>query len=94
MEKYKALKLLAKAFTAEILQALNENSLRFVDLKEYCPNDRTRTLRLKELRKTDFIAVIVKEVDDHSYVHYQITDKGRKALELIEQLEKIVLGIN
>lgn len=89
MEKYKALKLLAKAFTAEILQALNEDSLRFVDLKEYCPNDRTRTLRLKELRKTDFIAVIVKEVDDHSYVHYQITDKGRKALELIEQLEKL-----
>jgi len=89
MEKYKALKLLAKAFTAEILQALNENSLRFVDLKEHCPNDRTRALRLKELRKTDFIAVIVKEVDDHSYVHYQITDKGRKALELIEQLEKL-----
>jgi len=51
MEKYKALKLLAKAFTAEILQALNENSLRFVDLKEHCPNDRTRALRLKELRK-------------------------------------------
>ena len=89
MEKYKALKLLAKAFTAEILQALNENSLRFVDLKEYCPNDRTRALRLKELRKTDFIGVMVKEVDDHSYVHYQITDKGRKALELIEQLEKL-----
>ena len=89
MENYKVIKLLAKAFAIEVLQALSEGSLRFVDLKEICPNDRTRALRLKELRKIGFIVTVVKEIENHSFIHYQITDRGRKALEIIEQLEKL-----
>jgi len=89
LEKYKQIKLLAKAFAIEILTALNKQPLRFVDLKEHCPNDRTRALRLKELRKTGFIIMTVKEIKNHSFIHYQITDKGRKALKLIEQIEKL-----
>ena len=89
MEKYKIVKLLARAFAIEILQALNEVPLRFVDLKDYCPNDRTRALRLKELRKIGFIITTVKEIENHSYIHYQITEKGRKALQLLNELEKL-----
>jgi len=37
LERYKVVKLLAKAFAIEILQALNEAPLRFVDLKDHCP---------------------------------------------------------
>ena len=87
MGKYKVVKLLARAFAIEILNALNETSLRFVDLKDYCPNDRTRALRLKELRKIGFIIATIKEIENHSYVHYQITEKGRKALQLLNELE-------
>jgi len=87
--RYKVVKLLARAFAIEILNALNETSLRFVDLKDYCPNDRTRALRLKELRKIGFIIATIKEIENHSYVHYQITEKGRKALQLLNELESL-----
>jgi len=89
LEKYRIVKLLAKSFAVDILQALGSESLRFVDLKEHCPNDRTRSLRLKELKKHGFIIVILKEIENHSFIHYEITNKGRKALELIEELEKL-----
>ena len=89
MGKYKVVKLLARAFAIEILNALNETPLRFVDLKDYCPNDRTRALRLKELRKIGFVIATIKEIENHSYVHYQITEKGRKALQLLNELESL-----
>ena len=89
MGRYKIVKLLARAFAIEILNALNETPLRFVDLKDYCPNDRTRALRLKELRKIGFIIATIKEIENHSYVHYQITEKGRKALQLLNELESL-----
>ena len=81
--------MLARAFAIEILNALNETPLRFVDLKDYCPNDRTGALRLKELRKIGFIIATIKEIENHSYVHYQITEKGRKALQLLNELERL-----
>ena len=89
MEKYRIVKLLSKSFAVEILQALGSEPLRFVDLKKYCPNDRTRSLRLKELKKHGFIIIIVKEIENHGFIHYEITNKGRKALVLIKQLEKL-----
>ena len=89
MEKYGKVKLLAKAFAIEILNALNEKPLRFADLKDYCPNDRTRAIRLKELRKLGFVVTVIKEIENHSFICYQITNKGRKALQLIEQIEKL-----
>jgi len=89
LEKYRNIKLLAKAFAIDILDALNEEPLRFVDLRQHCPNERTRTLRLKELRKMGLIIVTVKEIENHSFIHYQITEKGRKALGLIKQLEEL-----
>ena len=49
--KKKNLVLLAKTFTIEILSALNDAPLRFVDLEGYCPNESARATRLKELKK-------------------------------------------
>jgi len=73
----------------EILNALDKRPLRFVELKEHCPNDRTRALRLKELKKMGFIIATVKEIENHSAIHYQITEKGKKALDLVEQIEEL-----
>ena len=89
LNKYKIAKLLTKNYTIEILLALNEKPLRYAELKKHCPNDRTRTMRLKELKKVELISVIVKEVGNHDFLHYQITEKGRKALQLINQLSEI-----
>ena len=89
MGRYKVVELLARAFAIEILNALNEEPLRFVDLKDYCPNERTRALRLKELKKIGFIMATAMEIENHSYIHYQITEKGRKALQLLNELEKL-----
>ena len=89
MEKTRVIKLLAKAYAIEILKALNGGTLRFIDLKGYCPNDRTRAMRLKELKRMGFIITIIKEVKEHNYIHYQITEKGRKAFELVNELENL-----
>ena len=89
LNKYKIVKLLAKNYTIEILSALSEKPLRYAELKKHCPNDRTRTIRLKELKKVELISVIVKEVENHDFLHYQITEKGRKTLQLINQLTEI-----
>lgn len=87
--KFKNFKLLAKAYTIEILEALSKEPLRFVDLERVCPNDRTRSLRIKELRKAGFIVAIIKEVKNRSFIYYQIAEKGRKALKLINSIEEL-----
>jgi len=89
LNKYKIIKLLAKNYTIEILLALSEKPLRYADLKRHCPNDRTRTMRLKELKKVGLISVTVTEVENRDFLHYQITEKGKKTLQLINQLAEV-----
>ena len=78
----------SKTSIIEILSALNE-APKVRRLEKYCPNESTKSTRLKELRKRGFITVIIKEIGSQSFIHYQITEKGKKALELVEQLEKL-----
>lgn len=88
--KLRTIGVLGKLCSIEILEALNENPLRFSDLKEQCPNDRTRVLRLKELRRNGFIKTMVIEIKEQNFIHYAITEKGKKALDLLQQLEAMI----
>jgi len=83
----KKIKLLAKAYTIEILKALSREPLRFVDLKGVCPNDRTRSSRIRELKKAGFITITIMEVKNRSFIYYQVSGKGREVLELVSRIE-------
>jgi len=85
-KKAKTIGVLGKPFSIEILQALSEKPLRFSDLKKQCPNDRTRTSRLKKLREGGFIKTVIIQIEERSFIHYDLTEKGKKVLELLEQL--------
>jgi DNA-binding HxlR family transcriptional regulator len=87
-EKSRTIGVLGKQFSIEILEALNGKPHRFSDLKAQCPNDRTRTRRLRELRENGLIKTIIIQVEDRNFIHYILTEKGKRALELVKQLEQ------
>jgi DNA-binding HxlR family transcriptional regulator len=76
--KRRTIGVLGKLCTIEILEALNVKPLRFTDLRAQCSNDRTRTLRLKQLRRKGFIKTILIEIGEQNFIHYTITEKGKK----------------
>jgi DNA-binding HxlR family transcriptional regulator len=87
-EKTRTLGVLGKSFSIAILEALYEKPMRFSDLKAYCPNDRTRTIRLRNLRDDGYVKTVIIEIEGREFIHYTLTEKGKKALELLKQLEK------
>ena len=87
-EKIRTIGVLGKSFSIEILEALSEKPMRFSDLKAQCPNDRTRTRRLKKLRENGFIKTIIIQIESRNFIHYTLTESGAKALELLKQLEQ------
>ncbi len=86
---WRSLGVLGLPFIIEILESLNQGPRRFVDLKKECPNDKTRANRLKGLRKNGFITTVILEVREQNFIHYCITEKGKKALKLLLQLEEL-----
>jgi DNA-binding HxlR family transcriptional regulator len=86
-EKTRTIGVLGKQFSVEILEALSGKPCRFSDLKAQCPNDRTRTRRLRELREKGLIRTIIISIEDRNFIHYILTEKGKRALELVKQLE-------
>ena len=87
--KQRTIGVLGKAFIIEILEAIYEKPRRFVDLKQQCPNDKTRAKRLKELKGNSFIKTVIIEIKGQSFIHFGITEKGEKALKLLQQLEAL-----
>jgi len=90
-KKPRTIGILGKAFVIEILEAIREKPKRFVDLKEQCPNDRTRANRLRGLRKDSFIKTVIIEIKEQSFIHYSITKKGENAFKLLQQLEAMTV---
>lgn len=89
--KTRTIGVLGKTFVIEILEALREKPKRFVDLKEQCPNDRTRANRLKGLKRANFIKTLIIEIKEQSFIHYSITKKGENAFKLLQQLEAMTV---
>ncbi len=86
----RSINLLGKLFVMEILEAVNESPKRYMDLKDHCPNDRTRSTRLKELKKHGLIEAVIVEIEEQSIIHYAITEKGEAVLRLLQQLERML----
>lgn len=60
--------------------------MRFVDLKEVCRSNRTRSARLRELEDKGLIQAVPKMIGKRAYTFYQITPLGKEALKLGEKL--------
>jgi len=60
--------------------------MRFVDLKEVCRSNRTRSARLKELEEAGLIKVFPEMIGKRAYTFYRITPLGKEALKFAEKL--------
>ncbi len=86
MGKKNILKILGQSHAIEILSSLNEKPMRFIDLKEACESNRTRSARLKELEKKKLVRTVPKMMGRRAYTFYEITAKGREVLNLSRKI--------
>lgn len=80
------LKILGNSHAVEILDSLNKEPKRFVDLKNVCMSNRTRNVRLKELKEEGLIKALPKMSKERAYTFYEITPIGKRALELAKKI--------
>jgi len=85
----KVVKILGRSYAVEILESLGKQPKRFVDLKDVCKSNRTRTVRLKELKGEGLIAATPKMLGDRAYTFYEITPLGKRALELVRNFVQL-----
>ena len=71
---------IGKVYSLDILEALQSSPKRFSDLNKACPIEKTRSKRLKELMKANFVETVVKEKGKRHFVHYKITGRGESTL--------------
>lgn len=86
MKEKNLIQILSQSHSIEILKSLSRRQMRFVDLKEVCSSNRTRAARLKELQDKGLIKVVPRILGKRAYTFYEITPRGREALELSEKL--------
>lgn len=72
-----------------ILSSLSESPKRYVDLESVCKNERTRTDKLRKLEEAKLVATSSKKVGKRTFIHYQLTNKGKAVFEEAEKIEEI-----
>ncbi|HVX02508.1 MAG TPA: winged helix-turn-helix transcriptional regulator [Nitrososphaera sp.] len=90
LAKWKMVHMLAQTYALEILEAVSKNPLRFTDLENYSPNERTRSQRLKELEHAGLITTTSLKINMRSFVHYTATNKGRRVLQKTKELADMI----
>jgi DNA-binding HxlR family transcriptional regulator len=84
---WKLIQLLGEPYVLDIMAALREDPKRFVDLYEACPNEKTRTNKLRRLEKSKLVSTTVAKTNKgRRFINYILTSKGR---EVFDQLLKI-----
>lgn len=89
LASYEKLTLLLSKDALEILVTLRQKECRF---KELPGNSFTKSKRLKELKKEGLIKSIImnQEVTEKAIIGYQLTEKGEKVLQKLDELFKIM----
>lgn len=85
--------LFGEPYVLNILTSLLEGPKRFIDLRYACPNERTRTKKLRELKKVGLITVDVltaKQSSKRYFVHYKITKTGKAVIKEIGKIKEIL----
>ncbi|WP_158385500.1 winged helix-turn-helix transcriptional regulator [Candidatus Nitrososphaera evergladensis] len=87
--RWSLIRTLAQTYALDILEALSKKPSRFSDLSLVSPNERTRAQRLKELESIGFISTVSLKVEKRYFVHYKLTDKGKEALQKMQEIDKL-----
>jgi len=86
MKGKSTLQILSQSHAMEILNSLSTKPMRFLDLKDVCRSNRTRSVRLKELEEKGLAKAVPKMIGRRAYTFYEITSIGKEALDLGERL--------
>ena len=84
--KRNLLYIIAQTYALDVLEAVNKRPMRFTDLEAACPNEKTRSQRLKELEEGGLITTGSLKIGRRYFVHYTLTSKGRQALQKVREL--------
>ena len=79
--------MLGEKYVLNILGALLEGSKRFADLSDACPNEKTRTAKLRRLEEARLIEAVSSKIGKRSFVHYKLTEQGSHLLEELMRIE-------
>lgn len=80
--------LLGKKYTIDILSLLNEDSMKYSEIQTITTNPRTTNIRLKQMVEEGLIERRILN-DNYRSVVYCITEKGKRILSKINELEKL-----
>ena len=80
------LKIISKPYAYEILETLSIIPKRYSQI-EVCKVDRTKTKRLKELKKFGLIENMIVKGKDRNFIAYIITRKGMDVLDKLKNLK-------
>jgi len=87
-KKWALIQLLGERYVLNILDALLEGSKRFADLADACPNEKTRTAKLRRLEETGLIETVSSKIGKRFFVHYKLTEKGKEMLQELMRMEE------
>jgi len=87
-KKWPLIQLLGERYVLNILDALLEGSKRFADLADACPNEKTRTAKLRRLEEAGLIETVSSKIGKRFFVHYKLTEKGKEMLQELMRMEE------
>jgi len=87
-KKWTLIQLLGERYVLNILDALLEGSKRFADLADACPNEKTRTAKLRRLEEAGLIETVSSKIGKRFFVHYKLTEKGNEVLQELMRIEE------
>lgn len=87
-KKWALIQLLGERYVLNILDALLEGSKRFADLADACPNEKTRTAKLRRLEEAGLIETVSSKIGKRFFVHYKLTEKGNEVLQELMRMEE------
>jgi len=79
--------LLGERYVLNILDSLPEGPKRFADLADACPNEKTRTAKLRRLEEAGLIEAVSSKIGKRFFVHYKLTEKGNRLLQELIRIE-------
>jgi len=88
-KKWKVIPLLGEPYVLDIIASLYEKPKRYVDLSDVCPNEVTRTDRLRKLEEANFVMTTTEKIGKRPFIHYGLTKRGKTIFEQIEKIEAI-----
>jgi DNA-binding HxlR family transcriptional regulator len=90
MPKKDKISLLGQSYVLDILVSLSKKPKRFKQLSKVCPNERTRSKKLKKLIEANLVTTIALKVGKRYFVHYALTEKGEKIISELSKLKAIL----